>query len=127
MLFDPLKIQDYHDRVRDCIEAGKPGFAQGYLFDVLVSYETASPGGPFLFPVGFCIPIRPTGVLEELILDVARGEATASPYTFRRSRIERMIDERRTHPMPIRKLRRQADMLTAFYMAPDSTGHRMIF
>src|SRR5215208_1230957 len=87
--FDPLAIYDYHDRVREKIQAGDFGFAQGVINDVMVSYESASFRGPVYGydPVAFGTPPRVSAMLEQLIVDVARGEAIASPRTFSRARV----------------------------------------
>ncbi len=129
MVFDPFGIQGYHDQIRDRIDAGEPGFAQSILGEIMVSYEAASYLGPvFAYsPLGSGLPLHSSAILEEIILDVARGEGIASPTTFRRMRIERMIEDRQAYPPTFPKMRRQAEMLGAFYLEPDGEGAGLLF
>ena len=129
MVFDPFGIQGYHDQIRARIDAGEPGFAQSMLGEVMVSYEAASFQGPVFayHPLGFRPPLQSSAILEEIILDVARGEGIASPTTFRRTRIKRMIEDRRAYPAAYPKMRPQAELLSAFYLGPNGAGAGMLY
>ena len=128
-MFDPFGIQDYHDQIRMRIDAGEPGFAQSFVGEVMVSYEAASFRGPIFAynPLGFSLPLHSSAILEELILDVARGEGIASPTTFRRMRVERMIEDRQAFPSAYPKMRRQAELLHEFYLKPGAEAANLLF
>jgi hypothetical protein len=127
--FDPSAIHEYHDKVREKIDAGEPGFAQSVVDDVMVSYEAASFRGPVwgYDPVAFGTAPRLSAMLEEMILDVARGEATASPRTFSRARIERMVADLHSFPATWLKPRRRAELLHSFYLAEAAPGGALVF
>jgi hypothetical protein len=127
--FDPSAIHEYHDKVREKIEAGEPGFAQSVVDDVMVSYEAASFRGPVwgYDPVAFGTAPRLSAMLEEMILDVARGEAVASPRTFSRARVERMVADLHSFPATWLKPRRRAELLQSFYLAEEAPGGTLIF
>ena len=129
MPFDPFGIQEYHDEIRSRIEAGEPGYAQTYVGDIMVSFEAASFRGPvFAFnPLGFSLYPNNHSLLEELIVDVARQEGMASPRTFRRVRIERMIEDRQAYPAAYPKMRRQAELLQNFYIDGGAEGEKYLF
>lgn len=129
MSFDPAAIHEYHDKVREKIEAGELGFAQSVVDDVMVSYEAASFRGPVwgYDPVAFGTPPRLSAMLEQMILDVARGEAIASPRTFSRARIERMVADLHSFPATWLKPRRRAELLHSFYLAAEAPGGALVF
>jgi len=127
--FDPLAIYDYHDKVREKIQAGEVGFAQGVVNDVMVSYESASFRGPVYGydPVAFGTPPRVSAMLEQLIVDVARDEAIASPGTFSRARVERLVADLLSFPATYLKPIRQAELLQRFYLAEGAPGAALLF
>src|SRR5205085_5228747 len=100
--FDPSAIHDYHDKVREKIETSEPGFAQSVVHEVMVSYEAASFRGPVwgYDPVALGTPPRVSAILEQIIIDVARGEGIASPRTFSRARVERLVADLQSFPRP---------------------------
>jgi hypothetical protein len=71
--FDPFAIHDYHDKVREKIEAGECGFAQSVVHEVMVSYESASFRGPVYGydPVAFGTTPRLSAIQDQIIVDVA--------------------------------------------------------
>jgi hypothetical protein len=127
--FDPFGIHDYHDKVRGKIDAGEPGYAQSVVNEVLVSYEAASFHGPVYAydTVAFGITARASAILEEMIIDVARGEGIASPRTFSRARIERLIADLLSFPVTYLKPRKRAEMLHSFYLAEGAPGSGIVF
>jgi len=127
--FDPAAIHEYHDKVREKIEAGEVGFAQSVVDDVMVSYEAASFRGPVwgYDPVTFGTPPRLSAMLEQIILDVARGEAIASPRTFSRARVERMVADLHSFPATWIKPRRRAELLDSFYLVERAPGGTLLF
>ena len=129
MSFDPAAIHEYHDKVREKIEAGEPGFAQSVVDDVMVSYEAASFRGPVwgYDPVALGTPPRLSAMLEQIILDVAKGEAIASPRTFSRARVERMVADLHSFPATWLKPRRRAELLASFYLAEGALGGALLF
>ena len=129
MSFDPLAIYEYHDKVRAKIEAGESGFAQSVLDDVMVSYESASFRGPMYGydPIAFGTTPRVSAMLEKMIIDVARGEGIASPRTFSRARVERLVADLQSFPPTYLKPRRRAELLHAFYLADGAPGSALLF
>ena len=129
MSFDPFAIHEYHDKVRAKIEAGEPGYAQSVINEVLVSYESASFRGPIwgYDPVAFGTTLRASAILEQMIIDVARGEGIASPRTFSRARVERLVADLQSFPATYLKPRRRAELLHAFYLAEDAPGSALLF
>ena len=129
MLFDPSAIHEYHDNVRAKIEAGESGFAQSVVDDVMVSYETASFRGPIwgYDPIAFGTTTRLSAILEEMIIDVARGEGIASPRTFSRARVERLVADLQSFPASYLKPRRRAELLHSFYLAEEAPGSALLF
>jgi hypothetical protein len=127
--FDPLAIHEYHDRVRAKIGAGELGFAQSVVKEVMVSYESASFRGPIYGydPVAFGTTPRASAILEQMIIDVARGEGIASPRTFSRARVERLITDLQSFPATYLKPRRRAELLHAFYLAEGAPGSALLF
>jgi hypothetical protein len=127
--FDPAAIYEYHDKVREKIEAGEVGFAQSVVDDVMVSYEAASFRGPVWAydPVALGTPPRLSAILEQMIVDVARREAIASPRTFSRARVERMVADLHSFPATWLKPRRRAELLHSFYLAEEAPGGGLLF
>ena len=39
MIADPIKLMDHHERIRVKIDAREPGYAQGVVDEMLVSYD----------------------------------------------------------------------------------------
>lgn len=110
MPFDPFGIDAYHAKVRENIAGGLEGFAQSEVDDILVSYEVGHSitHGPVLSK-----PIAK--ILDEMILDVARGEGVAGPKTFLTSRVRFAVDDRREFPEHRLKKHKEADDIEAFY------------
>ena len=129
MSFDPFAIHDYHDKVRAKIEAGEAGFAQSVVDEVMVSYEAAGFRGPVYAydPVAFGTTPRVSAILEEMIIDVARGEGVASPRTFRRARVERLVADLQSFPVIYLKQRERAKLLHGFYLAEGAPGSQLLF
>lgn len=127
--FNPSAIHEYHDKVRAKIEAGEYGFAQSVVNEVMVSYESASFRGPIYGydPVAFGTTSRVSAILEQIIVDVARGEGVASPRTFSRARVERLVADLRSFPATYLKPRRRAELLYAFYLAESAPGRTLLF
>jgi hypothetical protein len=127
--FDPSAIYDYHDKVRAKIEAGEFGFAQSVMNEVMVSYESASFRGPIYGydPVAFGMTPRLSAILEQMIIDVARGEGIASPRTFSRARVERLIADMQSFPANYLKPRRRGELLHSFYLAEGAPGSALLF
>jgi len=126
---DPFAIHDHHDRVRAKIEAGEAGFAQSVVNEVMVSYETASFRGPVYAydPVALGTTTRVSAILDEMIIDVARGEGIASPRTFSRARVERLVTDLQSFPVTYLKLRERAELLQRFYLVEGAPGGEMLF
>ena len=129
MPFDPFGIHEYHDKVREKIKAGEPGYAQSVVNDVMVSYEAASFRGPIFAydPIGLGTPPHINAILEEMILDVARAEGIASPKTFSRVRVQRLVDDLQSYPVDYVKPRRRAELLRRFYLEPGGKGTGLLF
>jgi hypothetical protein len=127
--FDPFAIHDYHDKVRTKIEAGEPGFAQSVIDEVMVSYESASFRGPVYSydTVAFGTTLRVSAILDQIIIDVARSEGIASPSTFSRARIERLVADLSSFPVMYLKPRRRAELLQRFYLDNGAPGGKLLF
>jgi len=127
--FDPSAIHDYHDKIRAKIEAGEPGFAQSVVDEVMVSYETASFRGPVFAYDSLALgtTTRASAILDRMVVDVARGEAIASPRTFSRARIERLVSDLRSFPLTYLKPHRRAELLEKFYLAENAAGSALTF
>jgi hypothetical protein len=128
MSFDPFAIHDYHDKVRAKIEAGEPGYAQSVINEVLVSYESASFRGPVYAydVVAFGTTARVSVLLDEMIIDVARSEGIASPRTFTRARVERLVADFSSFPITYLKPRRRAELLQRFYLDHGAPGDELL-
>jgi hypothetical protein len=128
MSFDPFAIHDYHDKVRAKIEAGEPGYAQSVINEVLVSYESASFRGPVYAydVVAFGTTARVSVLLDEMIIDVARNEGIASPRTFTRARVERLVADFSSFPTTYLKPRRRAELLQRFYLDNGAPGGELL-
>jgi hypothetical protein len=128
MAFDPFAIYDHHDKIRAKIEAGEPGYAQSVVNEVLVSYETASFRGPVYAydVVALGMTARVSAILDEMIVDVARGEGIASPRTFSRARVERLVADFLSFPVTYVKPHRRAELLERFYLESGSPGRELL-
>jgi hypothetical protein len=126
--FDPFAIHDYHDKVRAKIEAGEPGYAQSVVNEVLVSYESASFRGPvYAYDiVAFGTTARVSAMLDEMIIDVARGEGIASPRTFSRARVQRLVADFLSFPVTYLKPHRRAELLLRFYLDNGAPGGELL-
>jgi hypothetical protein len=126
--FDPFAMHDYHDKVRAKIEAGEPGYAQSVFNEVLVSYESASFRGPVYAydVVALGTTARVSAMLDEMIIDVARGEGIASPRTFSRARVERLVADFLSFPVTYLKPRRRAELLQRFYLDNGAPGGELL-
>jgi len=116
MPFDPFGLEEYHAKVREKIAGREPGWAQSQIGRVLVSYRR---GRGFTGAHGLGDPRNDPflhDVLDEMLIDVARGEGIASPATFDRDYVERAIEDRRLFPDHWTKKHRQADLLESFYI-----------
>jgi hypothetical protein len=113
--FDPFALHDYHDKVREKIEARECGFAQSVVHEVMVSYESASFRGPVYGydPVAFTTP-RLSAIRDHIIVDVARGQGIPSERTFSRARVERLVTDPLSFPVTYLKQRRRAELLQRF-------------
>ena len=111
MPFDPFKIHEHHEKVRQLIENDEPGYAQSEIGSTLVSYDaTEMPGVMTASPIG---PGKGNEeILEEMILDIALDEGIASKQVFAKFRVEWMIRHRRMHPSRWKKKHREAEMLS---------------
>ena len=127
--FDPSAIHEYHDNVRAKIEAAEFGYAQSVVNDVMVSYESASFRGPIwgYDPVAFGTTTRTSAILDQMIIDVARGEGIASPRTFSRARVERLVADLQSFPATYLKPRRRAELLHGYYLAVGAPGGALLF
>jgi hypothetical protein len=128
MSFDPFEIYDYHDKVRAKIEAGEPGYAQSVVNEVLISYESASFRGPvYAYDVlALGTTARVSVLLDEMIIDVAHGEGIASPRTFNRARVERLVADLLSFPATYLKPRRRAELLQRFYLDDEAPGAELL-
>ncbi|WP_119422192.1 hypothetical protein [Desertibaculum subflavum] len=126
---DPFRVHDYHDQVRARIAAAEPGYAQSVIDDVMVSFEAASFRGPVYAydPLAFGMTPRLSAMLDQMIVDVAHGEAIASPQTFSRARIERLVADLRSFPATYLKQHRRAALLHDFYLADAAPGASLTF
>ncbi|MGE4047188.1 MAG: hypothetical protein AB7F35_20155 [Acetobacteraceae bacterium] len=128
MTFDPFAIHDHHDKIRAKIEAGEPGYAQSVINEVLVSYESASFRGPVYAydVVALGVMARVSAILDEIIVDVARGEGIASPRTFSHARVERLVADFLSFPVTYLKPHRRAELLERFYLSSDAPGRGLL-
>lgn len=128
MSFDPFAIYDYHEKVRAKIEAREPGYAQSVVNEVLVSYESASFRGPVYAydVVAFGTTARVSALLDEMIIDVAHGEGIASPNTFSRARVERLVADLLSFPVTYLKPHRRAALLQEYYLDNGAPGGALL-
>lgn len=130
MLYDPFGVLRHHEEVRLKIQAREPGYAQSVIGDVMVSFEAASFHGPVFahFPLVMGgLLTRTTDVIDQLILDVARGDGIASPYCFSRARVERIVNDFKSYPENYLKLHRKAQILTDYYLAAGAEGVEYVY
>jgi hypothetical protein len=109
MPFDPFGLREYHENVTRRIRDKEPGLAQSWIGDslggALVSLEAGRlAGGPTHANV--------TEVMDELMLDVARGEGAATSGAFSLKRIELMIENRERWYDPWGKGKAEAALLS---------------
>lgn len=118
MPLDLYGIEEYHEDIRRRIGENEPGLVQSVVGDVLVSWDRNSFWkGPTYSRDPYGRP-DPAAILDEMIVDVARGEGIASDRTFNRSRIVWMVEDREAYPDEPRwaKKRNEALLLRAFYL-----------
>ena len=110
MPFDPFGLEETHETVREAIKARKIGFAQSDIDGVLVSYIRHDfPGGLYHAPMD---PKKKANeILEEMMIDVARGEGAASDGTFDLAQLEWAIKDRRKYPTHWVKKHKEAELL----------------
>lgn len=113
MTFDPFGIEAYHEDVRQRIARGEEGLAQSDVSGATVSFD--ADGHPGSITYGPYLSLSATEILDEMIVDVARGEGVASNRTFDRDRVRWMIADRRKYPARWTKKHKQADDLEAYY------------
>ena len=121
MPFDPFHSQAYHADLRQRIQNGESGLAQSEVGDVLVSYENGSitHGGWIEKPVKDLL----RDIVDEIIIDVARGEGICGPATFLRSRVVFMIEDRRLFADHWKKKQKEANDLEAFYLEGEGAQY----
>lgn len=73
------------------------------------------------------LPHSPHQLLEQLIIDVARGEAIASRTCFSEARIAYIVADLGSRPETFRKPGRIAEILRAYYLGEDGAGARLLF
>ncbi|MEM9128603.1 MAG: hypothetical protein AAGA97_02645 [Pseudomonadota bacterium] len=97
MPWDPFEIDEYHKSVTQRILDREPGLAQSVIGVDLASYEVREIGG---VPVGHLTTAGPSygrEAMEELILDIARGDGRATTSVFSRDRVNFMIKDREAY------------------------------
>ena len=119
-VFDPFETERYHDTVRRRIQNGEPGLAQSEVDNVLVSYDREGSPGSMTYSGFLEMSVRE--ILDEIILNIARGEGIASESTFDRGRVEWMIDDRRQRPESFDELHAEADLLESHYINGEGTN-----
>lgn len=110
MSFDFLKLEEKHKEVRKAVDDDEPGHAQSEVGDVLVSYiRHAFPGGFFHAPMH---PQKSANeIIDEMMVDVARGDGIASKATFDLSQVKWAIADRRKYPEHWVKKHKEANLL----------------
>ena len=112
MPFDPFGLEKVHENVERAIRDNEPGHAQSDVSGVLVSYiRNDFPGGFYHAPMSS--QMKAAEMLDEMMVDVARGEGMASPATFHRSQLEWAITNRRRYPERWVKKHKEATLLEA--------------
>lgn len=111
-------VNKFHKSVRKKIKKGEPGWAQSDIQGTIASYNrkigwtgtglALSPTNPFLHDQ-----------MEEMLVDVARDEGIASPETFNRDFVVRLIEGLRLYPRWNRKPHKKAELLENFYLKGD--------
>ena len=119
-----MSIQDVHADVFKRITEKKPGYAQSSIGDIRVSF-IRSKDLIGTFTHGHHIEKSFRDVIEEMILDVARGEGLASPRTFTKFRVQYMINDRREYPSYWTKKHKEAEILENFYI--EGEGREILF
>lgn len=118
MPFDPWGIEDHHKQVRERIQHLEHGLAQSVVGDVMVSYEVGHSitHGPVLD-----LPL--IAILDEMILDVARGEGVAGPKTFMKSAVRFAIENRRAYDPSWVKKHKEAEDIESFYFGGSGAAY----
>ncbi len=114
MPYDPFSVDRYHEEIRQKIENREPGYAQSEIGEVLVSFKAH--GFPRGLTHGRFLSQSEPEILDEMIVDVARGEGHASDGTFRRNRIDFMISDREAYADHWKKKHAEAALLRDFYL-----------
>jgi len=117
MPLDPFGIDQYHDSVLERIDRGEKGLAHSRVGNVRVSYEVGKS-----ITHGPVIDRTIQSILDEMILDVARGDGKAGPETFAHSRVRFAIDNRREFPADWKEMHAEADLLEQFYFGDGGGG-----
>lgn len=129
MPYDPFGILRHHEEVRRKIIAREPGYAQTVIGDVMVSFEAASFHGPVFTnaPLSMGLVVRTSEVVDQIILDVARGDGIASPYCFSRARVARIVNDFQSYPETFLKLHRAAKVLSEYYLDDEGEGREYVY
>jgi len=130
MPYDPFGILRHHEEVRQKILAREPGYAQTVIGDVMVSFEAASFHGPVFanYPMSMGgLVVRTSDVIDQIILDVARGDGIASPFCFSRARVARIVNDYESYPETFVKLHRVARTLADYYLAEEAEGRDYVY
>ena len=124
-------ISEYHEDVKNSIDAGIEGFAQAVL-DVeprdnlpgtLVSFEKGFPSTMTHAPFVGSTVYKIDELLPLMIITIAKKGAAVSPKTFSRKYVEHMISDARRYPAHWASKHKTADDLQAFYIdGPGATA-----
>lgn len=109
-MWDPFGVEAYHRRVRDAIAHGVPGFAQGHVGNVTVSLENGDPTYDFFLAQDM------TEIIEDVIVDIARGKGIASSGAISRTLVESLISNCRHYPGAWQAKQDEAKLLEDFYL-----------
>lgn len=117
-------IDEYHAAVRVKIAKHEPGWAQSEVDGVLFSHHPAR-GFTSAEPVHKALDEpRAREVYDKMLVDVARGEGLASPKSFCRDYVKRLIKGLRVFPDCRTDKQRRADMLQGFYF--EGSGQALL-
>ena len=95
MTWDPFGVQQYHDEVSRRIGMKEPGLAQSVIGRDLASYEVREVDGKLRGQMTTAGPSHGREAMEELIIDVAKGDGEATASVFSRDRVDFMIKDRK--------------------------------
>ena len=95
--WDPYGIDKIHQEVRQAIKQGVEGYAQSDVSGTMVSMHLEGGWHTKLYHIGLD-GMRTHDIMQEVLVDVARDDGSASPRTFRRSFAQWMIEDRRAYP-----------------------------